>query len=150
MVGHYGEAVGVDPDEVRIKVAQEKFKDEEKVKFLVGNSVTGIPRDNNEYCDLHFSPVFNWIVGKEKKLYIWKAYHCLKHDGRIAVDAGLNPVMPATVFRNLEEFLGEEQYKQLVEDDGQFINARTNIVSHINYFAPFREFAAWFKVSTDK
>ena len=152
VVGHDGEVVGVDPDEARIKIAQEKFKDVENVKFVVGNSVTGFPHDNDEYYDLHFSTnAFHWVLGEEKKLYVEKAYQCLKQGGHIAILAPLNAHMPVPEeYKNYVEALTEEEYKQLVKDVGRFIIVKTNITSYISYFASYDEFAAWFKASTHK
>ena len=152
VVGHDGEVVGVDPDEARIKIAQEKFKDVENVKFVVGNSVTGFPHDNDEYYDLHFSTsVFHWVPPEEKKLYVEKAYQCLKQGGRIAILAALKFDNPMPVLEGLKISVGlltEEEYKKLVKDVGQFTNLKTNITSFVSRFASYDEFAAWFKAST--
>ena len=152
VVGHHGEVVGIDPDEARIKFAQEKFKDVENVKFLVGNSVIGFPHDNDEYYDLHFSShVLHWVQREEKKLYVDKAYQCLKRGGRIAILAPLNTFLPVTEdLQNSAEPLGEEEYKQLVKDGGQFTNMKTNLTSIISHFASYEEFVAWFKASSGK
>ena len=144
-----GEVVGVDPDEARIKIAQEQFKDVENLKFVVGNSVTGFPYDDDEYYDLHFSScVFHWVLGEEKKLYVQKAYQCLKPGVRIAIKTGLDTFLPAQhALQSSNEFLKEEEYKQLVEDVGQFSNVKSDIISLIYHFASFDEFAAWFKAT---
>ena len=144
-----GEVVGVDPDEARIKIAQEKFKDVENLEFVVGNSVTGFPHDNDEYYDLHLSSyVFHWVLGEEKKLYLQKAYQCLKPGGRIAIQALLNIVTLPDDLKDLVEFLREEEYKELFEYGGQFSKVKTEITNRVSHFASFDEFAAWFKAST--
>ena len=150
VVGHDGEVVGVDPDEARIRTAQEKFTDVKNVRFQVGNSVIGFPHDNDEYYDLHFSSfVFQWILGEEKKLYIEKARQCLKPGGRIAINTALNTILPLPEgFQNSLELLGEDEYKWLVQDVGPFNSVETNIFNHIAHYASFNEFAAWFKAST--
>ena len=152
VVGRDGEVVGVDPDDARIKIAQENFNHVPNVKFLVGNSVTGFPHDNDEYYDLHFSSnAFHWILREEQKLYIEKAYQCLKPGGCIAILALLKTPLPIPEdFENSVELLGEEEYKHLVEGLGRFKNVKTNIISSISHFASFDEFAAWFKASTHK
>ena len=148
VVGQDGEVVGVDPDEARIKIAQEKFKDVENLTFLVGNSVTGFPHARDEFYDLHFSSgVFNWVLGEEKKLYIQKAYQCLKSGGCIAIQAGHKPFTLPDDLKDSLEFLGEEEYKELLEYGGQFSKVKTDIKNRVSHFASFDEFAAWFKAS---
>lgn len=151
-VGLDGEVVGVDPDETRVKVGQEKFKDVNNVEFLVGSSVTGFPHDKEEYYDVHFSSaVFPWLKRDEKKLYVKKAYQCLKPGGRIAIQTTLmqDNLVPEAV-KDLVDFLGEEECKQLLEDMGPFSNVETKITSHTHYFDSLEEYSTWLNASANK
>lgn len=150
VVGPDGEVVGVDPDEARIKIAEEQFRDAGNVNFSVGDSATGFPHENDEYYDLHFSSnVFHWILGDGKKQYIEKAYQCLKPSGRIAILTSLKIFMPVPEdFQSIMEILEEKEYIQLVKDVGGFRNVKTDKMNYVSNFASYGEFAAWFKAST--
>ncbi|CAB4015520.1 Hypothetical predicted protein [Paramuricea clavata] len=86
IVGPDGQAVGIDPDTARIKIAEEKYKEASHLQFHVGSSVTAFPHDNELYYDVHLSTsAFHWLSNEEKPIYIQKAYDCLKPGGRLAI-----------------------------------------------------------------
>ena len=93
IVGPDGQAVGIDPDADRIKVAKEKCKEVSNLQFHVGSSAIGFPHDNVEKFNVHISMnAFHWVPGDEKKVYIRKAYQCLKPGGKLAIwCAGSSP-----------------------------------------------------------
>ena len=85
-VGPGGEAVGIEPEVARIKIAQEKFKDVVNLKFHVGDSVSGFPHDNEPYYDVHITTyAFHWFPDEHKKLYVEKAHPSLKSGGKLAI-----------------------------------------------------------------
>ncbi|CAB4002510.1 Hypothetical predicted protein, partial [Paramuricea clavata] len=86
IVGPDGQAVGIDPDAERIKIAEEKYKEVRNLQFYVGSSVIGFPNDNEPYYDVHISTnVFHWVPDDEKRIYIQKAHQCLKAGGKLAI-----------------------------------------------------------------
>ena len=147
VVGQDGEVVGVEPDEARVKIARENFKDIDNVTFYVGDSMEGsIPKG---YFDLHFSNcVFHWLQGNRKNIYLEKAAQCLKRGGRLAI---LTVVKHEVKFDpSFIERLTEEEYKTLVEESGLFGEVKTEMVRNISHFGSFEEFDAWLKASSHR
>jgi SAM-dependent methyltransferase len=79
IVGPGGQAVGIDPDAERIKIAEEKYKAVGNLQFCVGSSAIGFPNANKPYCDVHISTnAYHWVPDDEKRIYIQKAHQYLK------------------------------------------------------------------------
>ena len=129
IVGPDGEVVGIDPDVARIKIAKEKFNGVSNLQFLVGCSASGFPHDTEPYYDAHISTsAFHWVKNDEKKLYLQKAYRCLKPGGKLAIFC---PEVPekladgANQADHPDEFchpLTRDGYRKLFEDLGLFPN----------------------------
>ncbi|CAB4002507.1 methyltransferase domain-containing [Paramuricea clavata] len=86
IVGPDGQAVGIDPDAERIKIAEGKSKEVSNLQFCVGSSAIGFPHDNEPYYDVHISThAFHWVPDDEKRVYIQKAHRCLKAGGKLAI-----------------------------------------------------------------
>ena len=130
LVGGDGEVVGVDPDEARIKLGQENFKDVANLAFLVGRSESGFPHDNDEFYDLHLSNcAFHWLMRDEKKVYVRKAYQCLKPGGRIAIQTRLVGDNLPEALKDSFDPMGKEEYEQLLQDFGPFSHVKTKITN---------------------
>ena len=75
IVGPDGQVVAIDPDEERIKIAQDNYKEDSHLQFHVGDSVNGFPHNDEPYYDFHVSTsVFHWLSNEEKQIYVRKAY----------------------------------------------------------------------------
>ena len=156
IVGSDGEVVGIDPDEARIKIAKKKFSEVGNLQFLVGSSATGFPHDAEPYYDVHISTaVFHWLRNDEKKLYLQKAYHCLKPDGKLAISC---PLLPEKIRdhadQQLEEFktypLTKDGYLELFEDVGLFPNVVVKETAFRTRLASLEVFKRWMKASTHR
>ena len=148
LVGRQGHVVGVDPDEARIKIAREKFKDVKNLQFVVGDSSSRLPNDEQEYYDLHFSSgAFHWCVGEQKKLYLQKAHKCLKPGGRLAIHTVVETEIVRPQPRVPIEFLSEIAHKQLCENCS-FTVVRTARWPFVTRFSTFDGFKAWFRASS--
>lgn len=145
--GENGEVIGIDPDEARIKNAQENYKDKQNIKFMVGSSLTGFPHNNEEYYDIYFSNhAFQWLKLDEKKYYLKKAYQCLKPGGLLAIQTVIHEERClASIFCPLDQ-VGEEEYKNLVLNE-EFDDVETKRSGFTAYFNSYEEFAGWFKAT---
>ena len=147
IVGPDGQAVGIDPDAERIKIAEEKYKAVGNLQFCVGSSAIGFPQDNEPYYNVHISThVFHWVPNEEKGIYIKKAHQCLKAGGKLAIwCAGKKPddVETSAGFHSLNQ----ERYRDLFEEIGLFNNVVVKKLIYQYRFKSFAEFKRWFKSS---
>ncbi len=148
IVGPDGQAVGIDPDAERIKIAEKNYKEVSNLQFHVGNSATGFPHDNEPYYDVHISThAFHWVPGEQKRIYIQKAYQCLKPGGRLAIYC-------CTKMPNIEEMgyhlLSQEGYQDLFQELDLFTSVVVDKVVYSSQFKSVEEFKRWFKASAYK
>ena len=150
-VGPRGEVVGVDPDKARIKIAQEKFKDVKNLHFIVGDSSSSLPHENEGgYYDLHFSSLaFQWCVGNQKKVYLQKAYECLKTTGRLAILTIVSSEKITIPKDTPAEFLSLAEYKQTCEAC-LFNVVRADLGPFAPSFPNFDEFKAWLRATSHR
>jgi ubiquinone/menaquinone biosynthesis C-methylase UbiE len=146
IVGPDGQAVGIDPDVERIKIAEEKYKEVANLQFYVGSSVTGFPNDTEPYYDVHISThAFHWVPDDEKRIYIQKAYQCLKAGGKLAIWC-------AAKVPNLEKVEGvhtltQEGYRDMFQEVGLFSNVVVDRPIYPYRYESFEEFKRWFKAT---
>jgi ubiquinone/menaquinone biosynthesis C-methylase UbiE len=151
IVGPEGQAVGIDPDAERIKIAQEKFKEIGNLQFYVGSSVTGFPHDNEPYYDVHISTnSFHWVPDDEKRIYIQKAYQCLKPGGRLAIWCAAKSASDDEARKGSFYTHSREGYQDMFHKIGLFKNALVDQPMSPNRFESLEEFKRWFKASTHK
>ena len=149
IVGPEGQAVGIDPDAERIKIAQEKSKEVGNLQFHVGSSATGFPRDNEPYYDVHISThAFHWVPDDEKRIYIQKAHRCLKPGGRLAILCASIPRSDLNDGKSNFHSLSQESYGDLFQKIGLF-----NDVLVDQHIVPFRfesykDFRRWYNASS--
>ncbi|CAB4015521.1 Hypothetical predicted protein [Paramuricea clavata] len=151
IVGPDGQAVGVDPDAARIKIAEEKYKEVSHLQFHVGSSVTAFPHDNEPYYDVHLSTLaFHWLPNEEKSIYIQKAYDCLKPGGRLAIwCAGVQlDIKPKTQLPASFYPLTQDGYYKVFQDLGLFRNVVINRVLYPFRFETLEEFKQWYKATS--
>ena len=147
IVGPDGQAVGIDPDAERIKIAEGKSKEVSNLQFYVGSSAIGFPHDNEPYYDVHISThAFHWVPDDEKIIYIQKAHRCLKAGGKLAIWC-------AAKVPNVEKiegvhFLTQEGYRDVFQEVGLFNNVVVDNVIYPCRYESFEEFKRWFKAST--
>ena len=147
IVGPDGQAVGIDPDAERIKIAEEKSKEANNLQFSVGSSAIGFPHDNEPYYDVHISTnAFHWVPDDEKRIYIQKAHRCLKAGGKLAIWC-------AAKVPNVEKiegvhFLTQEGYRDVFQEVGLFNNVVLDKVIHPYRYESFEEFKRWFTATT--
>ena len=147
IVGAQGQVTGVDPDEARIKVAQEKFKDVQNVQFVVGNSEVGFPHHNLEYYDHHVSThAYHWLTDVEKVAYLRTAFQCLRPDGKLAILCAENGLNDGGHFRPKDLTL--EEHMEMFGSVGLFTDVRIDRRMHNVIFDSFEDFRRWFKAST--
>jgi ubiquinone/menaquinone biosynthesis C-methylase UbiE len=147
IVGPGGQAVGIDPDAERIKIAEEKSKAVGNLQFSVGSSAIGFPHDNEPYYDVHISThAFHWVPDDEKIIYIQKAHRCLKAGGKLAVWCAAK--MPNE--EKVEGFhtLTQEGYQDVFQEVGLFNNVVVDNVIYQYRCESFEEFKRWFKATT--
>jgi ubiquinone/menaquinone biosynthesis C-methylase UbiE len=146
IVGPDGQAVGIDPDVERIKIAEEKYKEVANLQFYVGSSAIGFPNDNEPYYDVHISThAFHWVPDDEKRVYIQKAHQCLKAGGKLAIWC-------AAKIPNLEKVEGihmltQEGYRDMFQEVGLFNNVVVDRPIHPYRYESFEEFKRWFKAT---
>ena len=147
IVGPDGQAVGIDPDAERIKIAGEKYKEVSNLQFYVGSSVTGFPNDTEPYYDVHISTAaFHWVPDNEKKIYMQKAHQCLKRGGKLAIWC-------CAKFPNDEALTGfysltQEGYRDLFQEVGLFNNVVVEGAICPCRCKSFEEFKRWLRVSS--
>ena len=150
IVGPDGEAIGVDPDAARIKIAVERYKAISNLHFHVGNSVAGFPHDNEPYYDAHVSTgVFQQVPNDQKMIYIQKAYKCLKSRGKLAICCP-EKMMVNDVENDIRNFypLTQEGYRDLFQAFGLFNNVTMNKIVTPFQFESFEYFKQWYRAST--
>ena len=151
IVGPDGQAVGVDPDAERIKIAGEKSKEVSNLQFYVGSSAIGFPHDNEPYYDFHISTsAFHWVSYEEKVIYIQKAYQCLKLGGRLAIWCSAAKFSDDEAAKAGLFSLTQEDYRDLFQKTGLFKNVLVEQRIFPYRFKSFDEFKRWFKASAHK
>ncbi|CAB4002504.1 Hypothetical predicted protein [Paramuricea clavata] len=146
IVGPDGQAVGIDPDAERIKIAEGKSKEVGNLQFYVGSSAIGFPHDNEPYYDVHISThAFHWVPDDEKRIYIQKAHQCLKAGGKLAIWC-------AAKVPNDEKIKGvhtltQDGYQDVFQEVGLFNNVVVDAPIYPYRCESFEEFKRWFKGS---
>ena len=147
IVGPDGQAVGIDPDAERIKIAEEKSKEANNLQFSVGSSAIGFPHDNEPYYDVHISThAFHWVPDDEKRIYIQKAHQCLKRGGKLAIWCSAK--MPNGEKVEGVHFLTQEGYRDMFQEVGLFNNVVIDNVIYPCRYESFEELKRCFKAST--
>ena len=128
IVGSKGEVVGVDPDDERIKIGKENFKEVSNLHFHVGSALIGFPREGEAYYDVHITThAFHWFPVDQKKLYIQKAYQScicgritraisrrkLIHHRRSQASSLYNFLRVAREVQELDQSLDTSQYRRI-------------------------------------
>ena len=151
IVGPHGQAVGIDPDNERIKIAKENYTEVGNLQFHVGSSATGFPHDNEPYYDVHISTnAFHWISNEEKIIYIQKAYKCLKPEGRLAIWCVANSPRSDKATQVGFHSLPQEGYRDLFQQVGLFDNVMVRQPIYPYRYESFEEFKRWFKATSHK
>mgnify|MGYP002803583966 CR=1 FL=1 len=151
IVGSDGQVFGIDPDDERIKIAKEKFKEVSNLQFHVGSTVTGFPHDGEQYYDLHITThAFHWFPPDQKKLYIQKAYQSLKPGGKLTTlclpkfgPEGNDQLANMGVYP-----LSTDGYQKLFQEEGSFANVEVKQAVHKAFFKSKDMFKRWAKAST--
>ena len=148
IVGPDGQVVAIDPDEERIKIAQENYKEVGHLQFHVGNSVTGFSHDDEPYYDFHVSTnAFDWLSNGEKQIYVEKAYRCLQPGGKFGIWCG-ERVPGITEFCTSFHCLTQDGYSKIFQDQGLFSNVVIERRTIPYCFETLEVFRRWFKAST--
>ena len=147
IVGSDGQVVGVDPDDARIKIAVEKYKEINHLEFHIGNSVTRFPHDNEPYYEFHVSTsVFHWILNDEKRTYLQKAYKCLKPGGKLGILCAALTPDELTVSLSMIP-LTEDGFCKLFNEVGLFKNVVIKRILIPHQFKTYDAFRRWFKAT---
>ena len=149
IIGPDGEAVGIDPDEARIKIAQEKFKVVSNLEFHVGDSVSGFPHDDEPFYDVHIATnAFHWFPHEHKKMYLQKTHRSLKSGGKLAI---------LTIYKKADDHgnddlrpLSHDEIRKLFQEMGLFADALIEPVIYKAQFKSYEEFKRWVKASTHR
>ena len=147
IVGPDGQVVAIDPDEERIKIAQENYKEVGHLQFHIGDSVTGFPHDDEPYYDFHVSTsVFHWLSNEEKQIYVRKAYRCLKLGGKLGIWCAER--VPGIVEKLLKLYhpLTQDGYGEIFQNEGRNVLMERVITPYS--FKTLDEFKRWFKASS--
>ena len=146
IVGPDGQAVGIDPDAERIKIAEEKSKEANNLQFSVGSSAIGFPHDNEPYYDVHISThAFHWVPDDEKRIYIQKAHRCLKAGGKLAIWCAAK--MPNEEKIEGVHTLTQEGYQDVFQEVGLFNNVVVDNVIYPYRCKSFEAFKRFFEAS---
>ena len=152
-IGPDGAVVGIDPDEARIKIAQEKFKEVGNLKFHVGDSVTGFPHGNEPYYDVHITTyAFHWFPHDHKKLYLQKAHQSLKSGGKLAIMC-VDKKGPGTANGHGNDdmhALSPDELRKLFQELGLFTDAVVEPVIYSAHHKSYEAFKRWVKASTHR
>ena len=150
LVGCEGHIVGIDPDETRIKLAQENYKDVKHLQFFVSDSVKGFPHEDEPYYDFHVSTsAFHWLPHDHKKIYLKKVFNSLKPDGKLAILCGIKLSFDKVESKNVGlHMLSLDEFRKLFDDVGFFPNAVVNVPLKSMHFKSEDAFKRWFKAST--
>ncbi|XP_028405401.1 uncharacterized protein LOC114527887 [Dendronephthya gigantea] len=151
IAGSEGQTVGVDPDAARIKIAEEKYKEQGNLQFHVGNSVDGFPHDNEPYYDFHVSTnAFHWFPDEHKRLYIQKAHQSLKPGGKLSIlcTRHVGPVYTEAFERLNYHPMTQDEYEKLFQDVGLFSNVIVKQMDYVAHYESYEEFKRWVKAST--
>ena len=153
IVGPDGEAVGIDPDVARIKIAQEKFKDVGNLEFHVGDSVSGFPHENEPYYDVHITTyAFHWFPDEHKKLYIKKAHRSLKSGGKLAITCQdkKGPGLASGHGNDDLHSLSSDEYRKLFQDMGLFTHVVVEPVLYPAHLKSYEDLNRWVKASSHR
>ena len=151
IVGSDGQVFGIDPDDERVKIAKEKFKEVSNLQFHVGSTVTGFPHDGEPYYDVHITiHAFHWFPPEQKKLYIQKAYQSLKPGGKLTILCSyrFGPERNDQFAVMGLHLLSEEEYQKLFQEEGSFTNVKVKQPGHKAFFKSEDMFKRWVKAST--
>ena len=151
IIGPDGEAVGIDPDEARIKIAQEKFKDVGNLEFHVGDSATGFPHDDEPYYDVHITTfAFHWFPDEHKKLYVEKAHRSLKSAGKLAILCAYKKGLGSAHGHGNDKInsLSQDEYRKLFQEMALFTDVVIEPVKYTAHLKSYEEFKRWLKASS--
>ena len=149
IAGPHGQVVGVDPDAARIKIADEKYKGVSNLQFHVGNSATEFPHENEPYYDLHITiHAFHWLPADQKKLYLQKTHHSLKHGGKLAILTVCSDGIKGSHGINDLQPLSEDELRKLFQEVGLFPDVVLKKVNYEFHFESLDIFKRWVKAST--
>ena len=157
-VGDLGKVIGIDPDDARVKLAQENTRTVSNASFHVGDSKLSFLNDYQGYFNLHFSNhVYTWLSDEEKAVYVEVAFRCLKPGGSIAVQCVAQPdddidsrVIESSVSRLTSvnfQFAEERPAKELLSNVG-FTEIDVKIIPSVTYFSSFKAYAEAFLASS--
>ena len=150
IIGPDGEVVGIDPDDARIKIALEKFKDVGNLKFHVGDSATGFPHEKEPYYDVHINTyAFHFFPDEHKKLYLEKAHRSLKSGGKLAIMCS-DKKGPASAHSHGNDdvhYLSEDEYRKLFQDIALFTDVVVEPVKYTAHLKSYEVFKRWVKAS---
>ena len=153
-VGDLGEVIGIDPDDARVKLAQENLKTVSNASFHVGDSKFAFLNDYQAYFDHHCSNhVYHWLSDEEKAVYIEVAFQCLKPGGSIAVQCLAQPdddidnrliesALGKSISANIH-FAEERSAKELLSNVG-FTQIDVKIIPSITHYSSFKVYAEAF------
>ncbi len=151
IVGPDGQAIGIDPDAERIKIAETNYKEVSNLQFHVGSSATGFPHDNEPYYDVHVSTnAFHWVPYDEKRIYIQKANQCLKPGGKLAIWCVANSPKGDRAAKAGFHSLNQEGYRDLFQEIGLFNDVVVDQPVYPYRYESFEEFKRWFKATSHK
>ncbi len=149
IVGPDGQAIGIDLDAERIKIAEKKSEEVSNLQFYLGSSATGFPHDNEPYYDVHISTsVFHWVPHDEKRIYIQKAYQCLKPGGRLAIWCVAELFSDDEAAKVGCHSLTLEGYRDLFQEIGLFNDVVVDQPMYLYRYKSFEEFKRWFKATS--
>ncbi|CAB3988772.1 Hypothetical predicted protein [Paramuricea clavata] len=135
IVGPDGQAVGIDPDAERIKIAEEKSKEVGNLQFCVGSSVIGFPHDTEPYYDVHISTnAYHWVPDDEKRITYRK---------HIDIPGDNGNVEKIGIYT-----LTQEGYRDMFQEVGLFNNVVVDAPIYPYRYESFEEFKRWFKATT--
>ena len=150
-VGDCGKVIGIDPDDARVKLAQENMKTVSNASFHVGNSDLGFLNVYRAYFDLYYSNhVYHWLNKEEKAVYVKVAFQSLKPGGLIAVQCLTRPdddidnrLIESALGRSVSakiHFAEESSARELLNDVG-FTEVDVKTIPSVTYYSSFKVYA---------
>ena len=153
-VGELGKVIGIDPDDARVKLAQENMKTISNASFHEGDSKFDFLNDYQVYFNHHCSNhVYHWLSSEEKAAYVDVAFRCLKPGGLIAIQCLAKPdddldnrLIESALGRSISaniHFAEESSAKDLLKRVG-FTEIDVKIIPSATYYSSFKVYAEAF------